>query len=76
MLGPGHLDGVERFYDFDAVLRLGPVNEKRLHFAAGSQARWQGVSDEHNSTMEKHRLRRGVLHLPARGSRQSANVIY
>jgi len=30
----------------------------------------------HSSTMSPHRLRRGALHLPARRSRQSANVIH
>ena len=29
----------------------------------------------HSSTMSPHRLRRGALHLPARRSRQSAQVI-
>jgi hypothetical protein len=28
-------------------MTYGPVNEQRLHFAAGPQARWRDASDEH-----------------------------
>jgi len=44
-------------------------------------ARWGAAAGGHllrcrSSTMTPHRLRRGASHLPARRSRQNANVIH
>ncbi len=77
LLQAGRLDGEARATSILSVCKERATKPAGLPAAA----HWGAAAGGHllrcrSSTMTPHRLRRGALHLPARRSRQSANVIH